>query len=58
MNGELLVHVLLWHKPRRNEIKQPYLEESIISRLAMTYLLTTVVQMKEAKDLLKTVERN
>jgi len=34
----------------RNEIKQlPYLEESIISRLAMTYLLITVVQLKEAK---------
>jgi len=54
--------MILRHKPRRNEIKQlPYLEESIISTLsrqAMTYLLITVVQMKEAKDLLITVEQN
>ena len=59
MNSELLMRVILRHKPRSNEIKQlPYLEDSIISRLAMTYLLITVVQMKEMKDLLKTVERH
>ena len=59
MNSELLMRVILRHKPRSNEIKQlPYLEDSIISRLARTYLLITVVQMKEMKDLLKTVERH
>ena len=59
MNSELLMRVILRQTPRSNEIKQlPYLEDSIISRLAMTYLLITVVQMKEMKDLLKTVERH
>jgi len=40
MSSELLMRMILRHKPRSNEIKQlPYLEDSIISRVRypMTY---------------------
>jgi len=51
--------MILRHKPRSNEIKQlPYLEESIISRLAMTYLLITVIQMKEVPNVEQSIDAN